>query len=104
MRQERLLKIIRTHHVTEKTMNNQANNTYTFIVLPTATKREIAQAIELVYQVKVTSVRTLNYKPEQKRNAKGYTSSTQAFKKELVKLAEGSPIDPQASIIKGAYS
>ena len=102
MRQEKLLKVIRTHHVTEKTMRDQANNVYTFLVLPSATKHEIAGAVELVYGVKVDSIRTLNYKPETKKNARGHVGKTSSYKKALVKLSEGSSIDPQASIIKGA--
>ena len=101
MREEKLLKILKSHHVTEKTMRDQMHNTYTFLVLPSATKKEIAQAVALVYKVDVQSVRTLNYKPELKRNARGHIGKSSAYKKALVQLSEGHTIDANVSILQG---
>ena len=100
-REEKLLKILQSHHVTEKTMRDQGNNTFTFRVLPSATKHTVASAVEMVYKVKVAGVRILNYKPIRKRNMRGQVGTVSAYKKAMVKLADGQTIDPNASILDG---
>jgi large subunit ribosomal protein L23 len=79
--------------VTEKS-NHQANarNTYTFHVHPRATKPEIKKAIEELYNVKVTDVRTVVRKGKARRTKAGYVSSTDV-KRALVKLDAESKIE-----------
>jgi large subunit ribosomal protein L23 len=68
------------------------NNTYTFIVDPRTNKTEIKQAIEKIFEVKVTSVNTMIRKGKQKRTGAtlGRRKST---KRALVTLAVGDSID-----------
>lgn len=48
--------------VSEKSYGLLDQNTYTFVVKPTANKTEIKIAIEQIFGVKVTSVNTMNRK------------------------------------------
>ncbi|MDU6251355.1 MAG: 50S ribosomal protein L23, partial [Cutibacterium avidum] len=48
--------------VSEKSYSLLDQNTYTFLVKPTANKTEIKIAIEQIFGVKVTSVNTMNRK------------------------------------------
>ena len=72
------------------------SNRYGFKVVPSATKIEIAQAVEKMYGVKVTQVNTMRY--DGKRSSR-YTrggliqGKKPAFKKAIVTLAEGQTID-----------
>ena len=53
--------------VTEATMGKMAEKKYSFEVLPTATKSEIAAAVEKVFSVKVAKVNVINVKRKPKR-------------------------------------
>ena len=78
--------------VSEKTyQQNEANNTYTFVVAPKASKPEIALAIEAIFDgVKVAKVNTLNRKGKRVRNRKTNTKSTRSTtKRAIVTLSEG---------------
>ncbi len=79
--------------VSEKSYDLVAdNNTYTFIVDPRTNKTEIKQAIEEIFDVKVTSVNTMNRKGKQKRT--GYTMGRRKdTKRALVTLVDGDSID-----------
>lgn len=83
--------------VTEKmTAITEKLNRYGFRVQPDANKIEIAQAIQVMYNVTVVSVNTLNYRG---KNKSRYTKaglvkgSESAFKKAIVTLKEGDSID-----------
>lgn len=84
--------IVKKPVITEKTeILRRDYNKYTFEVSPKANKIEIRKAIETLFNVKVESVATINVKPVTKRHGmKLY--KTQAKKKAIVKLAEGSKI------------
>ena len=99
MNKELLLKIIDTHHLTEQTYALQEKNIYTFKVKLDATKKQIKAAIETVFAVKVASVNTNVYKPVVKRTMRG-VGSTKAFKKAMVRLHEGSLIDPNKALVE----
>lgn len=79
--------------VSEKSYDLAADhNTYTFIVDPRTNKTEIRQAIEAIFEVKVTSVNTMNRKGKQKRT--GYTiGRRKGTKRALVTLRDGDSID-----------
>jgi large subunit ribosomal protein L23 len=79
--------------VSEKSYDLAAdNNTYTFIVDPRTNKTEIKQAIESIFEVKVTSVNTMIRKGKQKRT--GYTIGRRKdTKRALVTLQDGDSID-----------
>ncbi len=75
--------------ITEASMDRIANKTYTFKVAKNATKPEIANAVEVMFGVKVDKVNTINMKRKQKRQ--GYTSGyTAAWKKAIVTLKSDS--------------
>ncbi len=63
-----------------------------FKVRTDATKSEIKQAVELLFEVTVDKVSVMNYQGKVKRH--GQTSGRRAsWKKAYVRLAEGSQID-----------
>lgn len=84
--------IIKRPVITEKSeMLRREYNKYTFEVNTKANKIQIRKAVEEIFNVKVESVSTLNSKPVVKRHGmKLY--KTQAKKKAIVKLAQGSTI------------
>ena len=68
MNQERLMKVLKNFRTSEKTIKlNTNNNKTTFKVLLDANKKEIKQAIELLFNVKVDQVRTVIIKGKTKR-------------------------------------
>ena len=79
--------------VTEKTHRLMTeNNTYTFLVHPEATKQEIAQAIEELYEVHVQKVGILRRKPRKRRFGM-IIGKTKQQKRALVVVSPGEKID-----------
>jgi large subunit ribosomal protein L23 len=79
--------------VTEGSAELQENlRTYTFIVTRDANKVEIRHAIEQLFDVKVQGVRTANYQGKWRRVGRSLGRRA-AYKKAIVKLAEGESID-----------
>ena len=67
-------------------------NTYTFLVDPRANKTEIKEAVQAIWNVQVTSVRTLNRRGKVKRRR--WTLGKRADQKRaIVTLAEGDRIE-----------
>jgi large subunit ribosomal protein L23 len=94
MNQERILSIILGPHLSEKTsMLSERNNQVTFKVLKHATKPEIKQAVESLFNVQVKEVQVLNVKGKSKRTAHGKLRSRSDWKKAYVKLEQGQQID-----------
>ncbi|MEY2474436.1 MAG: large subunit ribosomal protein [Actinomycetota bacterium] len=59
--------------VSEKSYGLQDAGVYTFIVQPNATKPEIRDAVEKIFNVKVAKVNTLNRPGKRKRNRRSFT-------------------------------
>ena len=78
--------------VSEKSYGLLDNNKYTFVVHPDANKTEIKIAVEKVFNVKVTSVNTLNRQGKARRTARG-VGKRKDTKRAIVSLAEGDRID-----------
>jgi large subunit ribosomal protein L23 len=78
--------------VSEKSYGLLDNNKYTFVVHPDANKTEIKIAVEKVFNVKVTSVNTLNRQGKARRTARG-VGKRKDTKRAIVSLAEGHRID-----------
>lgn len=78
--------------VSEKSYALMAEGKYTFRVDDRAHKTQIAQAVEKVFDVKVTGVHTSKVRAKPKRRGvhNGYT---RAWKKAIVQLAPGDRID-----------
>jgi len=84
--------IIQGPIITEKTIKLKEDfNKYTFKCLKTANKIEIKNAVEEIFKVKVLSVNTVNVLPKRARVGQ-YTGFKPAYKKAIVKLAEGDKI------------
>ena len=78
--------------VSEKSYAGLEANRYTFLVHPDANKTEIKEAIQKIWNVQVTSVRTLNRKGKVKRRR--FTTGKRADEKRaIVTLAEGDTIE-----------
>ena len=92
LHQERLLTIIRGPHLSEKAHIAAENNQVVFKVRTDATKKEVAQAVELLFEVTVDAVQVVNVKGKTKRfqQAKGRRPD---WKKAYVKLADGTSIE-----------
>ncbi|MEW2355229.1 50S ribosomal protein L23 [Spirillospora sp. NPDC029432] len=78
--------------VSEKSYGLLDENKYTFVVAPDANKTQIKQAVEEVFNVKVTNVNTLNRPGKRKRTRFGY-GKRKDTKRAIVSLAEGERID-----------
>ena len=78
--------------ITEHSYDLIEKNKYTFEVHKDADKREIADAVEKIFNVKVVKVNTMKVKgkPKRVRYQVGYTRS---WKKAVVTLAEGDSIE-----------
>lgn len=93
IREERLLKVILAPHISEKsTIAAEENNTIVFKVVNDATKAEIKVAVEKLFEVEVTGVRTLNVKGKTKRTGARFGRRND-WKKAYVTLKEGSELD-----------
>jgi large subunit ribosomal protein L23 len=78
--------------VSEKSYGLLDANKYTFLVRPSANKTEIKIAVEKIFNVKVTSVNTLN-RPGKTRRTRFGTGKRADTKRAIVSLAEGQRID-----------
>jgi large subunit ribosomal protein L23 len=78
--------------VSEKSYGLLDENTYTFVVHPSANKTEIKQAVQAIFDVKVLSVNTLNRKGKRKRT-KQVLGQRKATKRALVTLAPDDKIE-----------
>ena len=67
-------------------------NKYTFKVDKKANKIDIKQAVEAIFKVKVTDVKTMNVKGKLKRLGR-YQGRTPDWKKAIVTLQEGDKIE-----------
>ena len=92
MQDTKYLEILKAPVITEKSEIAREAGKFTFKVDPRANKLEIKEAIEKIFNVKVTSIRTINVKPKKRRVGR-YTGLTNRTKKAIVTLAEGQTID-----------
>jgi len=90
---ERLMTVLVGPHVSEKTtIVAEQNNQVCFKVRRDSSKKEIAQAVEMLFEVKVDNVQVVNMRGKSKRF--GRTLGKRAdWKKAYVTLAEGHDID-----------
>ncbi|MGZ5366199.1 50S ribosomal protein L23 [Aeromicrobium sp.] len=78
--------------VSEKSYGLLDDNKYTFVVHPDANKTEIKIAVEKIFDVKVTSVNTLNRKGKVRRTRTG-EGKRKDTKRAIVSVAAGQTID-----------
>lgn len=84
--------IVRRPLFTEKSTRQQEAGQYVFAVDHRANKREIAEAIETLFDVKVAKVRTQNHMGKIRRMGR-FAGRRPDWKKAIVTLAEGDMIE-----------
>jgi large subunit ribosomal protein L23 len=90
---ERLMQVLLGPHVSEKaTSLAEAGNQVVFKVRSDATKTDIRQAVELLFEVKVERVSVVRIPAKQKRFGQR-AGARQAWKKAYVRLAAGQDIN-----------
>jgi large subunit ribosomal protein L23 len=90
---ERLLQVLLGPHVSEKaTAIAEAGNQVVFKVRGDATKTDIRQAVELLFEVKVERVNVVRIPAKQKRFGQR-AGARRAWKKAYVRLAPGQDIN-----------
>jgi large subunit ribosomal protein L23 len=93
MNKERLMTVLIQTHISEKAANvTESANQYVFRVREDASKAEVKQAVELMFEVKVEGVNLLN-RPGKTRRFKGLPGKRTGFKKAYVRLQTGQSID-----------
>lgn len=93
MNQERLYQVLLGPHISEKaTIIADASQQVVFRVAKDATKVEIKEAVEKLFNVSVKRVNVLNAKGKTKRTANGLGKRSDV-RKAYVCLADGSEID-----------
>ena len=93
IREERLLKVLKAPHISEKsTMVAEKQNTIVFKVAVDATKAEVKAAVAKLFEVEVETVRTLNMKGKTKRSGERVGRRSD-WKKAYVTLKAGQDID-----------
>ena len=89
---EWMYEIIRRPIVTEKSARGSEVNQVTFEVARDATKPQIKQAVEALFDVKVSGVNTLVQKGKMKR-FRGRVGFRSDMKKAIIRLEDGQAID-----------
>ncbi|GMV39254.1 MAG: 50S ribosomal protein L23 [Myxococcales bacterium] len=93
MTKDELYKVLRRPHITEKANDlKDANNEYVFEVSTDANKIQVRQAIESLFNVKVSEVRTSIVRGKNKRVGR-FIGRRPNWKKAFVTLKEGHAID-----------
>ena len=86
-------KVIKKPLITEKgAIAQQESNQYFFAVDTSATKREVSDAVEGIFKVKVEKVRTMRVRGKYRRVGKSM-GRTAGWKKAIVTLGEGQRIE-----------
>ena len=78
--------------VSEKSYEGSTRGTYTFRVHPDAHKTQIRQAVEELFDVKVTAVNVSKVQPKPKRRGQ-IKGTKQGWKKAIVQVAPGQEIE-----------
>jgi large subunit ribosomal protein L23 len=92
-----LYSVIRRPLITEKGLGvKETENTLVFDVAPGATKTEVKQAVEALFKVKVSAVRTSNVVGKERRRGK-FTGFRPDWKKAYVRLKPGEKLPEYVS-------
>ncbi|MBD8880665.1 MULTISPECIES: 50S ribosomal protein L23 [Rhodanobacter] len=95
MSNERILDTLRAPHISEKSARVSEHNQYVFVVAPTATKADVREAVEKMFDVKVEQVNLVNSKGKVK-SFRFRAGNRQGKRKAYVRLADGQSIDVSA--------
>ena len=94
---EKAYNIIQKPILTEKSTNLNQYNQYSFVVSKNSKSKEIKDAIQSIFKVKVIKINTLIIRGKLK-SFKGSIGYKKDFKKAIVTLAEGNTIDSSLEI------
>lgn len=90
---ERLMNVLIAPHVSEKAARiSETGNQFVFRVRGDATRVDVKQAVELMFEVKVDEVQVLNQRGKARRFG-AIQGRRSGFKKAYVRLAAGQTID-----------
>ena len=89
--------VVLAPHITEKSTLASEHNAVVFKVASDATKPQIKEAVEAIFDVSVTGVNTINVKGKTKR-WKGKPYKRNDLKKAVVTLKDGDSIDVTSGI------
>ena len=93
MNRERMYQVLLAPHISEKsTIAAEDSNQIVFRVASTATKVEVRQAVEGLFDVQVERVSVVNVKGKTKRTRNGLGRQSD-WRKAYVRLAAGQDID-----------
>ncbi len=93
MKDNRLMQVLLAPHISEKSsIVADENNQYVFKVATDANKIEVKQAVELLFDVKVSSVTVANMKGKTKRTGAKFGKRSN-WKKAYITLEAGQEID-----------
>jgi large subunit ribosomal protein L23 len=86
--------VIKRPVLTEKSMNAMSEKKYTFLVHPDATKNQIADAVEKMFEgTKVAKVNTVNVDGKTKRRGNTYGKTAKTKKAYVQLTAESADIE-----------
>ncbi len=93
MNDQRIMNILLGPHITEKAaIIGESSNQYVFQVATTATKPEVKQAVEKLFEVEVDAVRVVNVKGKTKRTG-NRLGQRKNWRKAYVRVKAGQTID-----------
>ena len=92
MNEERLMTVLVSPLVSEKTARAIENNQYCFAVLPKATKGDVKKAVELMFKVEVAAVQIANIAGKLKA-FRGSPGRRNGVRKAYVRLKPGFNIE-----------
>lgn len=79
--------------ITEKSYSASGDsNQYTFRVATDATKRQIKDAVEAIFEVNVEKVQVMNIQGKEKRRGM-YVGRRAGYRKAMIRLAEGQSLE-----------
>ena len=93
IRHDQIRSVIISPHISEKTTGlSEKNQQITFKVRLDSNKTQIKKAVEKLFNVKVSAVKTVSVKGKKKRSGTRL-GKTKSWKKAYITLAEGQDID-----------
>ena len=97
MATENIYKVILSPLITEKSTKISENNQYVFKVTLDSNKKEIKNAIEKLFKVKIKNINTTRIKGKSKI-FKGTRGKRSDYKKAIISLNEGESLDYSGGI------
>ncbi len=93
----RLFDVLRYPHITEKTTNQSEANQVVFSISVDATKKQVKDAVEQIFNVKVKAVNT-SIRKGKSRIFRGRSGVQGSLKKAIITLEQGQTIDIASGI------